>query len=253
MHSILRASTLRSVLLLPFLNILAIAESVTLSEFQQINGFSAQCTRAYNTPIPNCTPNDFVNDNACSQACISGLEALTSLINTECAGTSTSPNTLIGLFFEGKGVQALCPQGASTSPTIQPQTSSPPSASPSQQSVPQTTRSTPSASVHSSSSIQAPSNTRTSQKPSTPQATANPTPATSSPSASSSPPLPSFTLSSPETLTATAHPSSTSNTNSFGGSVDPFGGSASAASTYEVNRKLLAIVVVIVVLLRVWL
>ncbi|MCJ1445019.1 MAG: hypothetical protein MMC23_005524 [Stictis urceolatum] len=83
---------------------------VTLSQFQQINGFSASCTSAYNTPIPGCTTADFASTSApCSLDCVAGLQAISTTLNTACKGTLTDPTTLIGLFFEGKGVNALCP------------------------------------------------------------------------------------------------------------------------------------------------
>ncbi|MCJ1433163.1 hypothetical protein MMC27_002522 [Xylographa pallens] len=83
--------------------------SISLSQFQEINGFSATCTAAYNTDIPGCTTSDFTSNNPCSINCISGLEAISALLNSACQGTEADPNTLIGLFFEGNGVSALCP------------------------------------------------------------------------------------------------------------------------------------------------
>ncbi|MCJ1290682.1 hypothetical protein MMC34_002224 [Xylographa carneopallida] len=91
------------------------SSSVSLSQFQQIYGFSATCTAAYNTDIPGCTASDFTSNNPCSINCISGLEAISALLNSACQGTEADPNTLIGLFFEGNGVSALCPNVVSGS------------------------------------------------------------------------------------------------------------------------------------------
>ncbi|MCJ1404347.1 hypothetical protein MMC11_007572 [Xylographa trunciseda] len=85
------------------------SSSISLSQFQQIYGFSATCTAAYNTDIPGCTASDFTSNNPCSINCISGLEAIAALLNSACQGTEADPKTLIGLFFEGNGVSALCP------------------------------------------------------------------------------------------------------------------------------------------------
>lgn len=90
-------------LLLPTLN------ALTLSDFQPINGFSAQCTQTYNTPLQGCTKSDFQSGHPCSTDCITFLEALTEMLNTNCKGTSAFPNTLIGLFFSQQGTSTLCP------------------------------------------------------------------------------------------------------------------------------------------------
>ena len=236
------ASTLQSLLLLPLLTCTILAQSVNLSQFQQISGFPSDCTEAYNTPIPGCTSNDFIDNHACSQSCVSGLIALTRLINSACAGISTSPNTLIGLFFEGKGVQALCP-GASSAPTTSQQQASTTVmvVSSTSQSPLQVTSATPSSlSTSTISSIPSVSPSATiSQTTSSIQVTANPNPIQSSTGSSSSSPLPSFTLSSLPSSTSAAQGQSTSNSNSFGGSVDPFGGSASGASCLDVDKILI--------------
>ena len=83
---------------------------VVLSQFQQINGFSSLCTSAYLTPLVNCQTSDFSPPNVpCSEICFENILNLTQVINQACKGTTASPTTLIGLLFEGKGAQALCP------------------------------------------------------------------------------------------------------------------------------------------------
>ena len=100
----------------PTLSQASSSSSISLSQFQQIYGFSATCTAAYNTDIPGCTASDFTSNNPCSINCISGLEAISALLNSACQGTEADPNTLIGLFFAGNGVSALCPNVVSGSP-----------------------------------------------------------------------------------------------------------------------------------------
>ena len=96
-------------LLAPFSTLVPVSSAISLSQFQQIYGFSAACTAAYNTDIPGCTASDFTANNPCSINCISGLEVITALLNSACQGIEADPKTLIGLFFEGNGVSALCP------------------------------------------------------------------------------------------------------------------------------------------------
>ena len=112
-------------LCLSLIAVLPKSTAVDLSQFQQINGFSPACTSAYNTPIPGCKPSDFSSNGPCSEACIAGLQTITNLLNSACAGTQADPSSLIGHFFQGTGVTALCPNAA-TATTDQ--------ASPSQQS-----------------------------------------------------------------------------------------------------------------------
>lgn len=88
--------------------------ALTLSTFQQINGFSDVCTNAYNTPLTDCSNSDFAG-NGCSAKCIGFLDSLTNALEEACAGTSAYPNTLIGLFFRGEGVQTMCPNAGGSS------------------------------------------------------------------------------------------------------------------------------------------
>ncbi|CAF9925375.1 hypothetical protein IMSHALPRED_006457 [Imshaugia aleurites] len=82
--------------------------ALTLTTFQPINGFDLACTNTYNTPLTDCSASDF-SGGGCSAKCIGFLDSLTTSLNDVCAGTSAYPNTLIGLFFDGEGVQTLCP------------------------------------------------------------------------------------------------------------------------------------------------
>ena len=90
--------------------------ALTLSTFQPINGFSNACTKAYNTPLTDCSNADF-SGQGCSAKCIGFLDNLTNLLTTTCVGTSAYPNTLIGIFLAGNGTRTLCSnaEGSSSS------------------------------------------------------------------------------------------------------------------------------------------
>ena len=96
--------------------ILAQASSApTLSTLQAINGFSDACTKAYNTPLTDCSNADLAG-RGCSAKCIGFLDNLTNLLTTSCLGTSSYPNTLIGMFLRGVGVHTIC-SNAEASPS----------------------------------------------------------------------------------------------------------------------------------------
>lgn len=90
-------------------------KAITLTQFQPISGFTDQCTKAYNTPLSACSTSDFQSGGSCSTGCISFLQQLTQVINTQCKGISAFPNTLIGLFFAHEGVSTLCPNSVGSS------------------------------------------------------------------------------------------------------------------------------------------
>ena len=88
--------------------------AISLSQFQTIANFPDPCTKAYNSQVSGCTTSDFTNGSPCSTSCISGLQEVTTLIDSACAGSEADPTTLIGMFFVGKGVHALCPNYATS-------------------------------------------------------------------------------------------------------------------------------------------
>ncbi|CAF9923792.1 MAG: hypothetical protein ALECFALPRED_002548 [Alectoria fallacina] len=88
--------------------------ALTLSAYQPIDGFSAACTNAYNTPLTDCSSSDF-EGQGCSAKCIGFLDNLRNTLLDVCAGTVVYPNTLIGLFFDGEGVQTLCSNAGGSS------------------------------------------------------------------------------------------------------------------------------------------
>ena len=102
-------------LLFPQVILAQASSALTLSIFQAINGFSDACTKAYNTPLTDCSNADF-SGRGCSAKCIGFLDNLTNLLTTTCVGTSAYPNTLIGLFLMGDGVHTIC-SNAEASPS----------------------------------------------------------------------------------------------------------------------------------------
>lgn len=86
----------------------SLTTAITLTTFQPISGFSTACDNAYNTPLDGCSASGFSTGD-CSMACISFLDALTKVLNADCAGTNAFPNTLIAAFFNGQGTETLCP------------------------------------------------------------------------------------------------------------------------------------------------
>ncbi|OAT14522.1 hypothetical protein BDBG_09528 [Blastomyces gilchristii SLH14081] len=83
--------------------------AISLDQIQPIISFPPSCTRVYTSEISDCTVRDFANEGSCSPGCVEGLEALARSLNAACVGTRASPTSLIGLFFQGLGVQTLCP------------------------------------------------------------------------------------------------------------------------------------------------
>ena len=219
---------------LAYLHVASAASVIQLSQFQEIKGFSTTCTNAYNSPVPGCTLSDFSGNNPCSVTCFSGLQSISKLINTACQGVSADPTTLIGLFFQGKGVAALCPAIISRVPVTT--TSTTPA------SIVVTTKQTTEALMTLTTPVSSPSSS--SQQP---QTTA-PLSSTADTTTSVSMPAMTFTKTaasptqgtssmvtanpnfSPIAATATGSTSSTSSSgtqttsspNSFGGDVDPF-------------------------------
>ncbi len=90
-------------------SLLSTSRAFTLSELQQVAGFSPACTNAYNTPLTDCTYDDFFGAQGCSASCVAFLGRLTATVNRACKDTTAFPDTLIGMFFSGRAVQTLCP------------------------------------------------------------------------------------------------------------------------------------------------
>lgn len=85
------------------------ALAVSFNDFQPILDFPPQCLKVYTSTIPGCRLDDFSGGNPCSAKCIKGVKSKSNDLNSACMGVRVSPTTLIGLFFQGKGVVAICP------------------------------------------------------------------------------------------------------------------------------------------------
>ncbi|PGH06760.1 hypothetical protein GX51_02201 [Blastomyces parvus] len=83
--------------------------AISLDQIQPIISFPPSCTNVYTSEITDCTVRDFTNGGSCSPECIESLEALTRSLNIACVGARAFSTSLIGLFFQGLGVQTLCP------------------------------------------------------------------------------------------------------------------------------------------------
>jgi hypothetical protein len=83
--------------------------SVSLSQFQEIGGFSDMCLNVWVQHIQGCTYGDFINGNSCSSVCLAGMQDIQAEVLMACAGAFVSSNTLLGAFLQGEGVAILCP------------------------------------------------------------------------------------------------------------------------------------------------
>lgn len=88
--------------------------SISLSQFQQIQGFSVACEDVWQQQIPGCTVHDFESANQCSRSCLAGVEIINAEVLVACADAKVSENTLLGEFLLGDGVSAVCRQTTAT-------------------------------------------------------------------------------------------------------------------------------------------
>ncbi|KAL1969280.1 hypothetical protein VTN77DRAFT_9472 [Rasamsonia byssochlamydoides] len=148
--------------------------AVSLSQFQQIAGFSASCMAVWTETIPGCTTRDFSKSHTCSAICIAGLSAINEEVIQVCAGARVSSDTLLGQFLQGSGVLLLCPNVGTDSTTTE--TTSTESTSQIQSSTELvSTSSQPSETVETSSTAETTTST-TSTTQATSQAQASPQP-----------------------------------------------------------------------------
>lgn len=92
--------------------------SISLSQFQQIQGFSDSCENVWQEDIPGCTKKDFAASNSCSRNCLAGVNIINAEVLVACAEARVSRNTLLGEFLAGFGVSALCGSSDTTTATI---------------------------------------------------------------------------------------------------------------------------------------
>lgn len=88
--------------------------SVSLSQFQQIQGFSTSCENVWLEDIPGCSTQDFTKPNSCSRNCIAGVNIINAEVLVACVDARVSRNTLLGEFLAGFGVAALCGSSGSS-------------------------------------------------------------------------------------------------------------------------------------------
>ncbi|EEQ90700.1 hypothetical protein RJZ56_006391 [Blastomyces dermatitidis] len=205
--------------------------AISLDQIQPIISFPPSCTRVYTSEISDCTVRDFANEGSCSPGCVEGLEALARSLNAACVGTRASPTSLIGLFFQGLGVQTLCPNaggaGGGAGREIE---SSAPANPPDIPRVTETGRPPP-----TQAQTEEPSATTTTRRlaPSTTSTTSHSTSTTSDSYVIPSLP-PSATASDP-TSTTTSEPSATT-TKTTDPNDDPFGGFGNAFDIIAPNQ-----------------
>lgn len=108
------ATTILSLQLILLLLLSRHVASISLSQFQQISGFSDSCENVWQEDIPGCTKKDFSSSNDCSRNCLAGVNIINAEVLVACAEARVSSNTLLGEFLAGFGVSALCGSSDST-------------------------------------------------------------------------------------------------------------------------------------------
>ncbi|CAO2651915.1 Nn.00g001980.m01.CDS01 [Neocucurbitaria sp. VM-36] len=84
--------------------------TVSLASFiPRIDNLPIQCSNVYNSRIEGCTAEDFNPTATCSSACVQGLVKITEAVNSGCSNVDVGETSIIGVFQNGLGIQALCP------------------------------------------------------------------------------------------------------------------------------------------------
>ncbi|KLJ06969.1 hypothetical protein EMPG_17541 [Blastomyces silverae] len=206
--------------------------AISLDQIQPIISFPPSCTTVYTSEISDCTIRQFANGGSCSPECVESLEALTLSLNAACVGTRAFSTSLIGLFFQGLGVQTLCPNaggpgGGGGGREIE---SSAPANPPEIPPVTETRRPPP-----TQTQTEEPSSATTRRlTPSTTSTNARSTSTTSGSYVMPSLP-PSTTASDPTSTRTTSEPSATT-TKTTNPNNDPFGGFGNAFDIIAPNR-----------------
>ncbi|KAJ3523248.1 hypothetical protein NM208_g12525 [Fusarium decemcellulare] len=88
----------------------ASANSLTLSDFESVTSgsVSSECVAAYDTPLVQCSPNDFTGGRACSAACKDSVKAAEGLIQQSCGDASSDDESLLSRGQKGDLVAVLC-------------------------------------------------------------------------------------------------------------------------------------------------
>ncbi|KAL2201130.1 hypothetical protein P885DRAFT_65419 [Corynascus similis CBS 632.67] len=187
--------------------------ALSLSQFQPITTATIPlgCILAYNTDIPGCAINDFVEGSTCSESCLRGIRRVEYALRIVCESANAPRISLLGQALEGNLAEVLCP---STSPGT-PIASSSRNPMPAPTSATPTTRRTsserpltfttvrPSSTRLSASTATTESETKTEERESSTSTT------NTSPTATPDTPRPTF-IQSPDPSTSSSTPTSTS-------------------------------------------
>jgi hypothetical protein len=100
---------------------LTAATDISLSSFTpRIDNLPSACRAVYTTAIDGCVASDFAGGATCSVQCLAGLVRIGVSVKTGCRDVDVGETSIIGVFQNGLGVAALCPnnkQSPSTSPS----------------------------------------------------------------------------------------------------------------------------------------
>ncbi|KAI9716238.1 MAG: hypothetical protein M1812_005463 [Candelaria pacifica] len=97
-------------------SLLATAQAISLANFEETIHVPKDCNDAWTAPISGCASSDFLaKGGSCSSTCIASLQDVAKTVSIACQGVAVDPTTLMGLFFEGKGINAVCPNIVVTS------------------------------------------------------------------------------------------------------------------------------------------
>jgi hypothetical protein len=112
----------------------SLASALSLSNFDSTaspGALSAACQAVFNAAIPACTVSDFEPAPACSKSCLAGLEQINAQVAFACStGSSVDPNSLLGAFVAGQGIQLLCNVVVTTTTAVPRTTTLDPAAAP---------------------------------------------------------------------------------------------------------------------------
>lgn len=87
-----------------------VSATVSLASFvPRIDNLLTQCATVYNYKIDGCVASDFSITSRCSATCVQGLVKITDAVLKSCADVDVGETSIIGVFQNGLGIQALCP------------------------------------------------------------------------------------------------------------------------------------------------
>ncbi|OAL48909.1 hypothetical protein IQ07DRAFT_600776 [Pyrenochaeta sp. DS3sAY3a] len=86
------------------------ASAVSLSSFTpRIDILPSACAAVYNAKIDGCVASDFNPGATCTSACVQGLVKIGEAVLRSCANVDVGETSIIGVFQNDLGIQALCP------------------------------------------------------------------------------------------------------------------------------------------------